>query len=40
MKLNLMTILVITGVVLVTLKFRTQLTETLGKVPLVGDLIA
>lgn len=40
MKLNLETALIITAIVLVTLKFRTQLLGIVGKVPIVGSLVA
>lgn len=40
MKFNLMNIAILVGVVLVTLKFRTQLLAVVAKVPVVGGLVA
>jgi hypothetical protein len=40
MKLNLTTGLIVLGIVILTLKFRNELIGVLGKVPLVGGLVA
>jgi type II secretory pathway component PulF len=40
MKLNLTTILIVVGIVVLTLKFRNELTGFLVKIPLVGSLVA
>ncbi len=39
MKLNWQTGLAVFAIVLVTLKFRTQLLELVGKIPVVGGLV-
>jgi len=40
MKMNLMTVAILVGVVLVALKFRTQLVAAVSKVPVLGPLVA
>lgn len=40
MKLNLETALIVAAIVIVTLKFRDELMGLVGKIPVVGSLVA